>query len=134
VQDAFVAAFQNLDRLREPQAFGSWLGSIVVRTAGKRLRFESLLQRLGLRQKEPLDVDDFAVPHLSSEALLELKELYGHLERFPVEERMVLVLKHAEGMDLLEIAEHVGVSISTVKRRLRRAEARVERFHTRGGS
>src|SRR4051812_39179732 len=38
VQDSFLEALRGLERLDNPQAFASWLGSIVVRTAGKRLR------------------------------------------------------------------------------------------------
>ena len=35
VQDSFLSALRSLDRLAEPQAFASWLGSIVVRSAHK---------------------------------------------------------------------------------------------------
>lgn len=131
VQDAFVAAFQGLRELREPKAFGSWLGSILVRTVRKKLRREALLRRLGLRSPEPPDLDDLAMPHLPPEVVIELKALYSQLDRFPAEERVALVLKRIEGMEILDIAEHLGVSVSTAKRRLRRAEARVERFQER---
>ncbi|MGH7270210.1 MAG: RNA polymerase sigma factor, partial [Polyangiaceae bacterium] len=49
VQDAFVTAFSRLQGLGDPQAFSAWLGSIVVRTAGKIIRRRVLLERLGLR-------------------------------------------------------------------------------------
>jgi RNA polymerase sigma-70 factor (ECF subfamily) len=48
------------------------------------------------------------------------------LDLLPVEERTVWVLRQVEGMDLQEIAEAVGVSLATVKRRLRRALDRLE--------
>src|SRR5262245_23124928 len=58
VQDAFVQALDGLDRLQEPQAFASWLASIVVRTAAKILRRRKLMRRLGLRRNDaPPDAD-----------------------------------------------------------------------------
>src|SRR5207248_3556465 len=49
VQDCFVSALRRLASLDNPQAFAAWLGSIVVRAVGKRLRRRRLLSRLGLR-------------------------------------------------------------------------------------
>ena len=61
VQDAFVTAFAGLHGLDDPQAFAAWLGSIVVRTAGKVIRRRVLLERLGLRRRrEPIDIDAVA--------------------------------------------------------------------------
>lgn len=131
VQDSFIVAFNNLNGLRDPQAFASWLTSIVVRTAGKRLRHQRLLQRLGLRRHEPIDLETITHPSVSSEKILELRELYSQLSKFPAEEAIVLVLKRVEGLDMQEIADQLGVSMSTAKRRLRRAEERIERFQRR---
>src|SRR3954466_3674098 len=37
-QDAFIAAWLNLRRLRAPEAFGGWLRRIVLRESTRRLR------------------------------------------------------------------------------------------------
>src|SRR6478735_7500525 len=55
VQDSFLLAFERLERLSNPQAFQAWLSSIVVRTAGKRLRRRRLQIRLGMLRSEPID-------------------------------------------------------------------------------
>jgi RNA polymerase sigma-70 factor (ECF subfamily) len=58
VQDSFVEALRSLDRLQTPQAFASWLASIVVRTSSKVIRRRRLLTRLGLRRNDAaIDID-----------------------------------------------------------------------------
>ena len=128
LQDVFLTAFLKLDELKEPRAFGGWVGAIVVRTASKRLRRQRLRERLGLARREEVDLSDFALPHHGSDTLLELRRIYGRLERFPTEERIALLLRRVEGMELTEIAETTGASVSTVKRRLRKADERVKRL------
>lgn len=128
VQDAFITAFSRLGDLKDPRVFGSWLGAIVVRTASKRLRRRRLKERLGLVRRQEVDLDDFSLPHHSTEALLDLRRIYSRLERFPTEERVALLLWRVEGMTVVEIAAHVGASVSTIKRRLRRAGERLDRM------
>jgi RNA polymerase sigma-70 factor, ECF subfamily len=127
VQDAFLYAFERLDRLQNPQAFAAWLGSIVVRTASKRLRRQRLLTRLGIRRAEPIDPDHVVSSAAPPEVAAELRAIYGMLESLPTEERVALVLRRVEGMEIAQIAEHMKLSVSTVKRRLAAAESRLER-------
>jgi len=131
VQDVFSAAFERLGTLQNPQAFAAWLGSIVVNTVSKRIRRRRLLERLGLRSAEPYDPDQVVSPVAPVEASLELKAIYGVLERLPAEERVALVLRRVEGMEVAQIAVTMGLSVSTVKRRLTAAEARLERARQR---
>jgi RNA polymerase sigma-70 factor (ECF subfamily) len=127
VQDSFLYAFQRLSSLSNPQAFQAWLSSIVVRTAGKRLRRRKLQVRLGLRSSTPIDVDEVIARTAPPDVAAELRAVYGLLEKLPTEERVALVLRRVERLEIPEIAEHMGLSISTVKRRLHRAEERLDR-------
>jgi RNA polymerase sigma-70 factor, ECF subfamily len=127
VQDSFLFAFERLDRLSNPQAFQSWLSSIVVRTAGKRLRRRRLQIRLGLRSPQPIDVDEVISRAAPPDVAAELSAVYGLLEQLPAEERVALVLRRVERLEIPEIAEQMGLSISTVKRRLHAAEERLSR-------
>jgi RNA polymerase sigma-70 factor (ECF subfamily) len=127
VQDSFLFAFERLDGLSNPQAFQSWLSSIVVRTAGKRLRRRRLQIRLGLRSHQPIDVDELISRAAPPDVAAELSAVYGLLEQLPAEERIALVLRRVERLEIPEIAQQMGLSSSTVKRRLRAAEQRLER-------
>ena len=125
VQDSFLYAFERLDRLSNPQAFQAWLSSIVVRTAGKRLRRRRLQYRLGLRSATPIDADEVVSRAAPPDVAAELRALYALLDSLPAQERVALVLRRVERLELPEIAEQMGLSISTVKRRLLAAEARL---------
>jgi RNA polymerase sigma-70 factor, ECF subfamily len=127
VQDTFVHALNRLDTLKNPQAFASWIYSIVVRTASKRLRRQRLLTRLGLRTASPIDLNQVISKQASPEVASELALVYGMLEELPAEQRIALVLRRVEELELSEIAERMGLSVTTVKRRLAAAEASLAR-------
>ncbi len=126
VQDSFVTALSSLHKLENPQAFASWIASIVVRTAYKKLRRKKLLRRLGLARSEPIDVETAVSGSAPPDVSAELKAMYGLLDELPVEARIALVLRRVEGLQLDEIATQMGLSLATVKRRLQDAEQRLE--------
>jgi RNA polymerase sigma-70 factor (ECF subfamily) len=126
-QDAFVEALQRLDMLQNPQAFSSWLCSIVVRRAGKHLQRFRLLSRLGIRTRAQIDPNTLIASNAPADVVHELRGVYSVLASLPAQEQVALVLRRVEGMELLEIAQHMQLSVATVKRRLSAAEARLER-------
>ncbi len=128
VQDSFLYAFQHLDRLENPQAFSAWLGSIVVRTAGKRFRRQRLLTRLGFARFAPVDVESVVARTAPPDVVAELRALYAVIDRFPTDERIALILRRVEGFEIPQIAAYMKISESTVKRKLRAAEARLARY------
>ncbi|WP_075097586.1 RNA polymerase sigma factor [Sandaracinus amylolyticus] len=125
VQDVFIQALDALDRLTEPAAFGSWIGSITIRTAHKRLRRKRLKLRLGLARREPVDVDAVISSSAPPDVQSELRAMYRLLDELPTESRIALVLRRVEGLQLAEIAEQMGLSLATVKRRLDAAETKL---------
>lgn len=127
VQDSFVYALQRLDTLQNPQAFAAWLGSIVVRTVSKRLRRRRLLTRLGLRARENVDPDQVIAASAPGDVRVALRRVYAIVEELPAEQRIALVLRRVDGLEIPQIAETMGLSLSTVKRRLKAAEELLER-------
>jgi RNA polymerase sigma-70 factor (ECF subfamily) len=95
------------------------------------LRRRRLLVRLGIQQGRPIDPDDVVSRAAPPDLSAELKSVYGLLDRLPAGERVALVLRRVEGLEIPQVAEHMGISISTVKRRLNSAEARLERARKR---
>jgi RNA polymerase sigma-70 factor (ECF subfamily) len=128
VQDTFVRALSRLHKLDNPQAFAAWLTSIAVHAAQKRLRRRRLLVRLGLRSADPLDPDVVISPSAPPDVVSELRAVYAAVSRLPAEERVALVLRRVEGMDLSEISEHMQLSLATIKRRLALAERHLQRL------
>jgi RNA polymerase sigma-70 factor, ECF subfamily len=125
VQDCFTEAWRSLGRLEAPQAFGTWLGAIVIRTAHKMLRRRRLATRLGLRRVEPIDLDSLISSTAPPDARSELKAIYRLVESLPPDVRLAFILRRVEGLPLDEIAESLGTSLATVKRRIADAERRL---------
>jgi RNA polymerase sigma-70 factor (ECF subfamily) len=125
VQDVFLEAHRGLSSLREAGALGGWLARICVRRATRRLRRRRLLALLSLdavaERDLPFDVS------ASPEQRAEVARLYRRLDLLPVPERVAWLLRHVEGESLEDMVLLCGCSKSTVQRRLRSAEARLER-------
>jgi RNA polymerase sigma-70 factor (ECF subfamily) len=129
VQDAFVLAFSRLGALREGASFGGWLGRITLNLVRARLRSRRWWSWLGLDTDEE-GLEGLASEGLDPERLTELRRIDAVLRRMDAEARMAWILRHVEGWRLEEIADGLGVSLATTKRRLAHAEKRVAaRFH-----
>lgn len=122
VQDAFLEALKHLHRLNEPSRFAGWFRTIVVRMSMRRIRRHKLQVRLGLaRQHDALDADAFVSESAPPDIQTELRQVYSQIEQLPTEARVALVLQRVEHLTIREIAERMGISEPTVKRRLRKA-------------
>lgn len=123
VQDVFVAAFTQMASLDDPQSFVKWTTSIAVRIVCKRIRRTALLRRFGLAGKrEPFDLEAFVAPTAPPDVVAELSAVYRSLDELSADERAALVLRRVEGLSLEEVADALGVSLATAKRRLSSAE------------
>jgi RNA polymerase sigma-70 factor, ECF subfamily len=126
VHDAFVRAHQRIGELRDPAAFRSWLGSIVVRLVRTRLRRRRLVAVLGLATPEPVDLDAIASPSADPEVRALLAQVYALLQTLPADERIAWTLRHVERHRLESVAGLVGCSLATAKRRIGRAQVFLE--------
>jgi RNA polymerase sigma-70 factor (ECF subfamily) len=122
VQEVFLTAMHSIERLADPDAVRGWLGSIAVFTARARMRQRTRWRIFQLLPTDELpEVEHEPTPPEVDEAL---RATYRVLSRMPVEERIVFSLRFIDGMELTEIARSSEISLSTVKRRLTKAEAR----------
>jgi RNA polymerase sigma-70 factor (ECF subfamily) len=124
VQDVFMEAHRSLARLRDPAALRPWLRRITVRRARRWLR-----KRWVRRRSRESDLEahlNLADASASPEQRAEIARIYGVLDRLSRDERVVWVLRFAEGETLESIAGLLGASVSTVQRRLRAAESLME--------
>ena len=122
VQETFMHAFEGLSKIRNPDAFRSFLMGITIRRARRRIRKMSLLRRLGILRAQPIEGDTLIAPDAPPDVAAELSALYPLLEELPADARVALVLRRVEGLSMPEIAEQLGTSLSTAKRRLQEAE------------
>jgi RNA polymerase sigma-19 factor, ECF subfamily len=124
VGDVFVSFFGNARRIQNAHAVRSYLVSIIMNLARRELRQRKrreLFQRFtGTTQdyEQAAGGDD---PRAKA-ALIQLSRI---LDDLSADDRNAFVLSHLEGMAVAEVAELLGVSESTAKRRIRRANERV---------
>ena len=126
VQESFTIAFGSLHKLDRPQAFASWLASIVTRTTIATIRRRRFLTRIGLLRGEPVQIETLVAPSAPPDIAAELSAVYRRVATLPLKERVVLVLRRVEELSMQEIVEQTGWSLAAVKRALVRAEAGLE--------
>lgn len=120
--DAFIRAHQRLNELRDPALFRSWLGSIVVRLVRSRLRRRRLLSAFGVSSVEPVELDAVAADDASPEVRAQLAQVYALLQTVPADDRIAWTLRYIDRHRLDVVAELVGCSLATAKRRISRAQ------------
>lgn len=125
VQDVFVGVLSSVRNVREPAALRGWLFQVTVRTARKHLRGSSRRWWLKLwPQGDELEAQPAAA--LEENASDAVQATFRILRQMDAEDRLVFSLRYISGLELAEMADVCETSLSTLKRRLTRAE---ERFH-----
>lgn len=121
-QEVLIRVFERLDRVRDAASLRPFVTSTTVFVAREALRRRA--RRRWLVFMAPEDTPDIELPHASPELRQAVEAFYSVLGKLGVDERIVFALRHVEGMELTEVAWATQLSHSTVKRRLRAAEAR----------
>jgi RNA polymerase sigma-70 factor (ECF subfamily) len=125
-QEIFYRLFSRIGTLRKPEALRSFVISFAIRIVKWELRRRRARRWLTL--SETGDIPDEQLLVMDAEGRYAIRQLYTMLDRLGTRERLVLVLRHVEGMTLEEIAEAMALSLATVKRGLRRATSRVSQM------
>lgn len=120
VQDVFVSVHRNLGTLREPGAFKSWLATLAVHEATRRLKRQKLRRWFGLDATP--DYTDIADLEASPEQRALLARVFHLLDALPADDRVAWTLRYIEGETMVRVAELCGCSLSTAKRRVASAE------------
>jgi RNA polymerase sigma-70 factor, ECF subfamily len=134
-QEAFLKAFRNLANFRGGSKFSTWLISITINEARRRLRRQTTVRMESL--DDPPEEGGKISPALlrdwreiPSEAL-ERREVRALLQKAIAElspiYREVLVLRDIEQLSIEETAVSLSTSISSVKVRLHRARISLQR-------
>lgn len=112
-QDALVAAWRELPRLRDPSRFESWLRSILMNRARNALRARRRHPTTALRPDHlaPMVADPFVDLHRQ----WAIEDAFGAVRP---DDRAVLVLHYVLDLPLREVAEVLGVREGTAKSRL----------------
>ena len=118
VQETFIKAYKTLDTFRGECGEKTWLMKVAVNTCRDMLRskwFRHLDRRV-----TPDELPEAATQPEAEDMALTLSVM-----NLPQKYREVTLLYYYENMTMVEIAEALGVSQSTVSTRLTRARARL---------
>ena len=112
-QDAVLTAMLSLDRLRRPEAFGSWLVGIGLNACRAALRARRALRGSDpltpaerVRGSDPLTVAD---PHESAVASEIAGRVRFAIDSLPKGQREAVTLYYLAGLTHAEAAEHLGI-------------------------
>lgn len=122
-QEALVAMWRGLPRLRDPAAFDGWLYRITVNAAKMSLRRRRGVRELHLEPDMPSEAG-LVGPDPSARASIDFDLAF---ERLAVDQRALLLRHHLDGVSVLELAQQLEVPEGTVKSRLHSARAALER-------
>jgi RNA polymerase sigma-70 factor, ECF subfamily len=123
VQEVFLSLFRSLPSLRDPAALNGFVIAIAVHTGRYHARRTRKRRRCELpalpdeTDHEVEALDDVDMQH----ALIRAERLLRHVRQ---RDRAAFVLRFVEGMKAHEVAEALGISLATARRRCVRARAR----------
>ncbi len=130
VQEAFVSAWRNLPRLREPDRFDAWFGRILVNTARTHVRRRGAVRPISIDRRHVDDgrEDDTPGQHDPGlESVVSSDALGRAINRLTIDQRSILALHHLEERPVAQIAAVLGIPVGTAKWRLHAARQALER-------
>lgn len=137
-QEAFLKAFRSLGSFKGEARFSSWLYQIALNLCRDRMRRKKGRTMVSLDDLEDgTEPPTRALPPPSALDLVLARDLSrtvaAAVAGLPDDQREVIVLKEYQGLTFLEIADVLGIPISTVKTRLYRGLVQLrERLESKG--
>jgi RNA polymerase sigma-70 factor (ECF subfamily) len=132
-QEAVVAAWRQLPRLRDQRSFDGWLNRIVANAARMSRRHRVRLREVQVETAASEDGTATEVEHPDPVARNQIDGVVSAdamgraFARLREQDRVILVLHHVEERPLSEIARTLGIAVGTVKWRLHQARNALER-------
>lgn len=125
VQEVFLVAIRGLSGVRDPNAVKSWLASIAVRVARRKLRLRRMRAFL-FGTLDPSLRPGLGGPVASPEHHALLKRVGHMLDSLPANHRIAWTLRHVQDERLESVATLCGCSLATAKRWIAAAEQAIE--------
>ena len=119
-QQSFATACENLGSLKDKEKFANWLSGICRNTA---------LTSFAQSKKDNVSIDDVVlVCNDEGNDVEEQKIVQKSVFELPQMYREVVVLHYYNDMSYDQIRDLLGVSLHTVRGRLRRARKKIEKY------
>ena len=120
-QETFLSAYRNLSKFRGEAKFSSWIYRIALNICNTKLRGRSR-QLISIDEQHEESGFEIAASEEDLGSRLQQEQVARHVRRalqgLPAEMRQVIIMKEYEGLKFSEIAEILGIPLSTVKTRM----------------
>ena len=131
IEETFLSAMQNINRLKDAKKYESWLYSIAYNKCKMHYRQQA--------KNDNISIDDetFDIEHLADETIMlpddyavnkefkrELKKIINGLKP---DVKSAIILYYYNDMSIKEVAKILDVNETTVKKRLYRARVRIKK-------
>ncbi|MEM7118026.1 MAG: bifunctional nuclease domain-containing protein [Chloroflexota bacterium] len=132
LQEAFLEAFLNLDKLRDPTKFRAWVCGIGLNLAKMQWRQASKrpFQWHSLESMTDSLVDKRPLPEQQASEHETRRRLQQAIADLPPAEQEAILLVYRDGLSQRETAVSLGVSLSAVKVRVHRGRRRLRQLLT----
>ncbi|MGQ4809399.1 hypothetical protein NKDENANG_02816 [Candidatus Entotheonellaceae bacterium PAL068K] len=126
-QDIFLAAYQAMPRFRSDASLRTWLFAIARKQCLKASRNRYRRRRIEQHQREAIanTVHRARSPAPGESRELRFQQVQQSLTRLTTAERALLMMRYDTGLPIAEVAHILGISVSSVRRRLARALQRL---------
>lgn len=130
IQEVYVAAYRNIESLKNADSLYAWLNTITMRQGASMIRRKKkhvLLseEKQGMFEEIPDESVELENDVVTRENAGILKEL---LEKLSPEQKSAVVAFYYDGLKVEQIAELTGTSTGTVKSRLHLARKRLQEY------
>jgi len=119
LQDALIAAWQNLDKFHGNARFSSWLYRIASNAA------LAIVRKRREVPDDEIDLGRAATVPGPAERVVDTDAVRQALAQLPEQFRTAVVLREYAQMSYTEIAEHQQVPVATIKSRINRGRAQL---------
>jgi RNA polymerase sigma-70 factor (ECF subfamily) len=120
-QDTFISAYRNLSKFRGEAKFSSWIYRIALNICNTKLRGRPK-NVVSIEEQQEASGFELAADCADLADGIQKAQVTEHVRRalqgLPPDMRQVIVMKEYEGLKFSEIAEILGIPISTVKTRM----------------
>lgn len=119
VQETFISAYKNINKLKNIKKFKSWLITILINNCNNFFR-KSKDNTVSLEDK---NIDRYLGKEDENNSSINFFELIKELN---IDERTIIILYYSEGYRIKEISKILNINYDTTKCKLKRARKKLE--------
>ena len=129
LQESYLKAYRSMDQLAQPESFGAWLNQIVANKAknyisrkkpGSFADYGDENARDWQEETDPAFIPDEHLDQAEAKALID-----ALVNELPEDQRLVVLLRYYDDMEVAAIAKSLEIPEGTVKSRLGRARQKL---------